>query len=120
MKSQRQLQIGENIKRIISDIFLRDDILTIPGGYITVLEADISPDAKNAKVFIDIFGADKNKLKIVEQLNEAVPHFRFKMAKKLAMRNVPQITFILDQTQENANKIESLITKEGQNYQKNQ
>ena len=52
MKSQRQLQIGENIKRILSEIFLRDDVAMYPGSIITVLEADVSPDAKNIRVYI--------------------------------------------------------------------
>ena len=62
-KSQRQLQIGEQIKRILAEIFLQESALTIKNGYITILQADISPDAKNAKIFIDIFGeADRKKI----------------------------------------------------------
>ena len=50
-KTQRQLQIGENIKRILTDIFIRNDITTAKNSYITITEADVSPDAKNAKIF---------------------------------------------------------------------
>jgi ribosome-binding factor A len=54
MKSQRQLQIGETIKRVISDIFLRDDIFfNKHGTHITVSQADASPDAKNVKIFVN-------------------------------------------------------------------
>ncbi len=116
MKSQRQLQIGENIKRIMSDIFLRDDILNVPGSLITVLEADVSPDAKNVKIFIDIFGNEKIHEKIVEKLNEAAPHFRYQMAKKITLRVVPEITFILDKTQKNAMNLEALIEDEARKY----
>lgn len=112
MKSQRQLQIGENIKRIMSEIFLRDDILTVPGSFITVLEADVSPDAKNVKIFIDVFGNEKMHEKIVEKLNEAAPHFRYKMAKKLTLRIVPEIVFILDRTESKAMGLEKLIESE--------
>jgi ribosome-binding factor A len=112
MKSQRQLQIGENIKRIISEIFLRDDILTVPGSFITVLEADVSPDAKNVKIFIDIFGNEKMHEKIVEKLNEIAPHFRYKMAKRLTLRVVPEIVFILDRTESKAMSLEKLIESE--------
>ena len=55
MKSQRQLQIGENIKRIMSEIFLQEDFSVIMNNVITILEADVSPDAKNVKIFFDIF-----------------------------------------------------------------
>jgi ribosome-binding factor A len=115
-KSQRQLQIGENIKRILSEIFLRDDILTVPGSYITVLEADISPDAKNAKIYLDIFGNEKMHDKILAALNKNAAHFRFQLAKKLSMRFVPEIIFTLDRTEQQAASLESLISQEAQRY----
>ena len=77
MKSQRQLQIGENLKRVMCDIFMRDDILTVPGSYITILQADVSPDAKNAYIYIDIFGNEPMHQKIIEKLNAMAPHFRY-------------------------------------------
>lgn len=117
MKSQRQLQIGENIKRIISEIFLRDDILSVPGSLITVLEADVSPDAKNAKIYIDIFGNEPMHKKIVDKLNEAAPHFRYQMAKKVTLRVVPEITFVLDKTESRAMNLEALIASESRKYE---
>lgn len=116
MKSQRQLQIGETIKRVMSEIFLRDDILAVPGSLITVLEADVSPDAKNVKIYIDIFGNDAMHEKIVEKLNEAAPHFRYQMAKKVMLRVVPEITFVLDRTEAKALSLEELIAQEAKKY----
>lgn len=116
MKSQRQLQIGENIKRIMSEIFLREDILTVPGSYITILEADVSPDAKNARIFIDIFGNDAIHEKIVEKLNQMVPFFRHQMAKRITLRVVPEVIFVLDKTQSNALNLEALIANEAAKY----
>lgn len=112
MKSQRQLQIGENIKRNMSEIFLRDDILTVPGSHITVLEADVSPDAKNVKIYIDIFGNDKVHDMIVKKLNEMAPYFRSQMAKRVFSRVVPDIKFVLDKTQEKALGLEALMNEE--------
>ena len=95
-KSQRQLQLGETIKRTMSDIFLREDILTLPGSYVTILEADVSPDAKNVKIYIDIFGNEEKHKEITKQLNEAAPALKTLMSKKMFSRSVPQIRFILD------------------------
>jgi len=117
MKSQRQLQIGESIKRQMSEIFLREDILTVPGSYITILEADVSPDAKNVKFFIDIFGNEEKHQKIVEKLNENAPHFRFLLAKRITLRTVPEISFVLDKTQSKAMNLENLMAAESLKYQ---
>lgn len=117
MKSQRQLQIGENLKRVMCDIFMRDDILTVPGSYITILQADVSPDAKNAYIYIDIFGNEPMHKKIIEKLNAMAPHFRYQMAKRLTLRVVPEITFVLDKTQAKAMDLEALIGGEAKKYQ---
>jgi ribosome-binding factor A len=113
MKSQRQLQIGENIKRVMSEIFLRGDILSIPGSYITILEADVSPDAKNVKIYIDIFGNESMHDKIVKALNKAGAHFRFQLAKKVMLRVIPDIIFVNDKTHQRAISLDSLIESEG-------
>jgi len=117
MKSQRQLQIGENIKRNLSEVFSRDDILTVPGSFITILEADVSPDAKNVKIFIDIFGNEPMHKKIVEKLNELAPHFRYQLAKRITTRAVPELKFVLDKTQDKAMKLEDLIAAEAKKFE---
>ena len=110
-KSQRQLQIGEQIKRILADIFLQDNLLSLKNGYTTILEADISPDAKNAKIFIDILGVD-NEEKIINELNNAAPYLRNKLANKINLRYTPELIFILDKTAKKVSYIEELLKQE--------
>jgi ribosome-binding factor A len=116
-KSQRQLQIGENIKRNMADIFIRDGLSNIAGSLISIVEADVSPDMKNVKIYIDIFGGDqKIHQKIIKELNQAVGHFRYELAKRISLRVVPEIIFIIDETQERAKKIAELINSEQKKY----
>lgn len=112
MKSQRQLQIGENIKRVMSEIFFREDVATIPGSLITILEADVSQDAKNVRIFVDIFGNESMHDEIIEKLNKAAPHFRYQLAKKITLRLVPEIIFALDKSGTRMSSIESLLNDE--------
>lgn len=118
MKSQRQLQIGENIKRVMSEIFFREDVATIPGTLITILEADVSPDAKSVRVYVDIFGNESMHEKIIDKLNQMVPHFRYQLAKKITLRVVPEITFALDKTGAQVQNLESLLELEGKQFSK--
>lgn len=117
-KSQRQLQIGENIKRTMSEIFLRNDILTIPNSYITVLQADVSPDAKNVKIFIDIFGNNEMHDKITKKLNDMAPHFRHELSRRVVLRTAPEIKFVLDKNQDSFVTVEEIIAKESQKFSK--
>lgn len=115
-KSQRQLQIGENIKRVMSEIFFREDVATIPGTLITILEADVSPDAKSVRIFVDIFGNAENHEAIIKKLNELTPHFRYQLAKKITLRSVPDLIFTLDKTGERVHSLESLLNQEAKKF----
>jgi len=112
MKSQRQLQIGENIKRIMSEIFLRDDFSVMMNNVITVLEADVSPDAKNVKIYIDIFGDTTKQDKIFEKITEKTLYFRHELAKKIDLSFIPEIVFIHDKTFEKANLIDEILNNQ--------
>jgi ribosome-binding factor A len=114
-KSQRQLQIGEQIKRILAEIFLQNNLFSNRKVHITILQADVSPDAKNAKVFINIFGCDDDK-KIIADLKQITPYLRSKIAAKVNLRHTPELLFISDKTQIQANKIEDLIDQESKKF----
>jgi ribosome-binding factor A len=116
MKSQRQLQVGENIKRIMSEIFLRDGLFKIKGNHLTIIEADSSPDLKNIKIYIDIIGDKSFGEEIIQKLNDLVPYFRHKIAGKINLRIVPEIIFLLDNSHDYAIKISSLIDLEAKNF----
>ena len=109
-KSQRQLQMGENLKRILAEIFLKNNYSSINGNITTILEVSMSPDLKNAKVFIDVFGNNANH--IVEKLNKLVPNIRHQIAKKLTARTIPELSFVLDETYKKAHHIEQLLKQE--------
>jgi ribosome-binding factor A len=100
------------IKRIMADIFIQDNNLALKKGYITVLQADVSPDAKNAKIFIDVFDADGKK--IIKDLRKLAPYLRHELAKKINLRFTPELAFVLDETSGQVNKIEDLIKEEAE------
>jgi ribosome-binding factor A len=112
-KSQRQLQMGENLKRILAEIFLKNNYSSMNGNITTILEVSMSPDLKNARVFIDVFGNNATHIvEIVEKLNKLVPNIRHQIAKKLTARTIPELSFVLDETYKNANHIEQLLKQE--------
>ncbi len=114
-KSQRQLQIGEQIKRVLAEIFLQDNLFSNKEAYITILQADVSPDAKNAKIFIDVFGKVDGK-KIIAELKKINPYLRGKLSSKLNLRCTPELLFVLDETAGEVMKIEDLIEQESKKF----
>jgi ribosome-binding factor A len=110
-KSQKQLQVGEQIKREVANIFLHGDIFRGDDFKLTVYEADISPDLKNVKIYINIFGEiEKNKL--LKELNANSNFFQQKINKSLKLKNVPKVKFAIDESVENAGRISKAIDQE--------
>lgn len=116
-KSLRQQQVAENIKRTLSEIFLQKGLLSYSGSFISIAQIDISPDLKNAKVYLNIFNQNQQlKSKILNYFNSIEKNLRFELGKQIKLRYTPELSFIEDKTQENAFKIEKIIADEKKNY----
>lgn len=120
-KSQRQLQVGEAIKRAICEVFIEKGLLSIDNCIISILQADASRDLKSVKIYLDIFGNDeKIKNQIIKNLNKFANSLCFEMLKKVNMRSAPQLMFVLDKTPQNVDKINQILIAEKNKDQQNQ
>lgn len=113
--SQRQLKVGEELRHLLSDIFMRGDFYdpdTHKNIEVTVSEVRISPDLKNATVYvIPLSGttSDADKNKTVSSLQSFSSQIRRTVSKKIRMRHIPFFTFKLDDCFETASKINNLL-----------
>ncbi|NBX67014.1 MAG: 30S ribosome-binding factor RbfA [Proteobacteria bacterium] len=110
-KGQRQLKVGEELRHVISTTLQRggfDDPALIDSGLITVTEARIAPDLKNATVFVMPLGGYNLKA-IVEALNDQSFYFQREIARQMKMKFTPRLTFKADESFGEAVKIERII-----------
>lgn len=111
MRSQRQLQVGEEIRHALAAVFQRGDFhwpQDVAPALVTVTEVRVSPDLKNATAFIMPLGGER-MAEIVKVLNAAIGFFRHTVAKEVQLRSVPRLTFAPDTSFDYANKIETLL-----------
>ncbi len=78
-------------------------------GMITIASADISPDLKNARVYVTSLGGDANVEELVETLNDMAGHFRYELAQVLSLRVVPKLKFVFDSSIERGSRLSALI-----------
>lgn len=111
--SQRQLRVGEEMRRVVSDIlrsmtFEEEMLRSIS---ITVSQVKISPDLKNATVFVSPFGVeDKFDEKLfLKSLGACVPRLRKELGQKMYVRYVPMISFQLDKSFDYAADIDAAL-----------
>lgn len=107
---QRPLRVGEEIRHILSDIFMRGECRS-PDLFdvaITVSEVRVAPDMKNATAFFMPL-AGQNKEALLLALRKASPEIRYLVSKKVNLRHTPKIHFELDESFEVAERIENLL-----------
>ena len=112
VKSQRQLKVGEEIRHLISNALLRESFYDehIKNNNITITEVSISPDLKNAKVFIMPLGG-KKKDDVLESLNKVSGRIKKIISNNLSLRQTPKLIFKIDETFEYAYKIHNILEK---------
>lgn len=97
--SQRQLRVGELIRRTLSDVLLRGDVHDpeLNRHSITVGEVRTSPDLKVATAYVlPLGGHDAEDALVALRRNSA--ELRHLVSKGLTLKYAPQLRFVLDET----------------------
>jgi ribosome-binding factor A len=108
--NQRPLRVGEEIRHILADIFIRGECRSreLFDVVITISEVRVAPDMKNATAyFMPLAGQNKEKLLTI--LKESSPEIRHLVSKRVKLRHTPKIHFALDESFEVAQKIDTLL-----------
>ena len=110
----RNKRVADQVQRELAVMIQREQ--GIPGlSLVTVSSVDISPDLKNAKVFVTRLGVDSDKEEIVALLNEMAGHFRHLLSKKMSLRSVPRLSFVYDHSVERGTYLSALIDSVNRN-----
>ena len=111
MESQRQIRFAELIRSILSECLLKEDFYddNINSASITVSLVRMSKDLKIANVFFMPLGG-KDKSNILTNLKNKKFFFQKYLSKaKINSKFTPKLQFFLDDTFDEAEKIEKLL-----------
>jgi ribosome-binding factor A len=105
----RQVRINEEFKREISALIMNG--LKDPRIHpmTTVIETQVTKDLKYCKVFISVLGNQEAQEDTIKGLNSSKGYIRSELAKRINMRNTPELTFVSDQSIEYSIKMSKLI-----------
>ena len=97
MGELRVRKIQEFIKQEVSRIILQE--LKDPRlGFVTVTDARITGDLREATVYVSLFGSDEEKKNTLAALSKAQGYIRSEVGKRLGIRYSPQIEFKEDES----------------------
>ena len=103
---KRSDRVSDQMKREIADILMRK-IKDPRIGFVTVTDVEVSHDLRNAKVFVSIYGGDKEDT--LKGLKSAAPFIRSELGSRMQLRCVPELLFRFDSTVEQGAHIMELL-----------
>ena len=114
--SVKNIRINSEVQREMSSI-IREDLKDPRIHPMTsVMAVEVTPDLKFAKIFVSVLGNDEEKEKTMEGLKKSASFARHQLAKRMNLRNTPELTFVLDTSIEYgvtmSKKIDDLKEKE--------
>ncbi|WP_425278637.1 30S ribosome-binding factor RbfA [Defluviitalea saccharophila] len=109
-KGSRMIRINEEIKKELSDI-IRQDLKDprINQTMVSVLNVDTTNDLKYCKIYISIMGDEEQKQGVIDGLKSASGFIRREIARRINLRNTPELIFKMDDSIEYGIRLSKLI-----------
>ncbi len=110
-QSVRVLKVGERVRHILSELLARgevhDDVLTAHS--VSVTEVRMTPDLRNANAYVKpLLGEDESV--VLKALRTNTAFFQREVAKRLGLKFAPKLAFKPDESFDEAERIERLLT----------
>lgn len=109
-ESQRVARVAELLKEEIGRL-MHEELKDPRIGFLTVTRVDISPDIKNAKVFVSVMGSKKQKEESMEALEKGKGYIQGEIGKNLRLKYTPVLSFKLDESVDASMRITKILKK---------
>ncbi len=111
--SQRQLRVGELIRRRLAEVLARDETgdPELEGVSVTVSEVRVSPDLRHATAYVLPLGG-ANAEGVVKALNRQKAALRRAVTSGMTLKFSPEIGFAVDATFEQMDRTRKLLESE--------
>ena len=110
MNQARARKLGDRIAEIVAEMLerrIKDPRL----GFVTVTEARLTGDLREATVFYTVYGSDDEVAGTAAALASATGLIRSEVGKQTGLKHTPSISFSQDTVPDNARNIEDLVAK---------
>ncbi|MCU0452151.1 MAG: 30S ribosome-binding factor RbfA [Bacteroidetes bacterium] len=98
--------IKEEVGRMFQRRFSMDE-----AGLMTVTDVRVTPDLRQARIFVSVFGDAKRKERSLKLLEEHKSAIRSEVGKAVRLRLTPEIVFVLDESMDHAIHLEKIFKK---------
>jgi ribosome-binding factor A len=109
-RSVRLLKVGEQVRHVISELLLRQEVhdAVLSAHAVSVTEVRMSPDLRHASVFVKpLLGKDEEV--VLKALRTNTAFFQKGVAGKLKLKYAAKLRFLPDESFDEAARIEKLL-----------
>jgi ribosome-binding factor A len=110
MNAARARKLGERIAQIVAEMLehrVKDPRL----GFVTVTEARVTGDLREATVFYTVYGSETEHEATAVALGSAAGLIRSEVGRQTGIKHTPSIAFQLDKVPDTARNIEDLVAR---------
>jgi len=110
MDAGRARRLGEAIAQIVAEMLerrIKDPRL----GFVTVTEARVTGDLREATVFYTVYGSDHERAETAAALASAAGVIRSEVGRQTGVKHTPSIAFEQDTLPDTARNIEELVAR---------
>ena len=96
--SMKNTRINGEVQRVLAEV-IRGEIKDPRISPLTsVVAVEVAPDLKTCKAWISVYGDETVQKDTLEGLRSAEGYIRKELARRVNLRNTPEIRFIVDQS----------------------
>ena len=125
-KGYRQGRLGEEIRKIISDMLLRELKDPRLSGMISISDVEVTRDNSYATCYVtvlDLSGDEEARQKreqdVLDGLDSAKGIIRKKIGRLMKLRRIPELQFRLDKSMDYGRRIDEVIRSLGESENNN-
>ncbi len=108
MHGHRQERLSDQIRNEVAAMIegeLKDPRI----GLTTVARVELSPDLRHGRVLVSVDEDERAQRETLAGLASAAGYIRHELGRRLRLRRVPELAFVLDRASEEAERVERLL-----------
>jgi ribosome-binding factor A len=110
MDAARARKLADRISQIVAEMLerrVKDPRL----GFVTVTEARLTNDLREATVFYTVYGSDRERADTAAALASATGIIRSEVGRQIGLRHTPSLEFVADVLPDSVKRIDDLVAQ---------
>lgn len=110
MSKIKQDRMNDRIRELLSELVLRE-VADPRLQHITITEVKLDPELMYARIYINALGDENRQQQVMAGLERAKGFLRRELAKRVRLRNAPDLHFHWDETLERGERMNALLNQ---------